>query len=171
MNLLHSSGFWFFDIWHLFDNLTSFDILTHCYPIALFPSRSMHYYVNVPNHPLFHYSYAQSPMETAQGDGVYGQWGMLTSCNFFWLWLWFVFGYNGLHRSWWCCCSCIVIQIYIGTGWWETWAMGYIAIIMHRSKQGQSDGAHEWQGTWVIGTWVMGHNPIIMHRSRWGEGW
>ena len=24
VNLLHSSGVWFFDIWHLFDNLTSF---------------------------------------------------------------------------------------------------------------------------------------------------
>ena len=29
VNLLHSPGVWFFDIWHPFDNLTSFDILVH----------------------------------------------------------------------------------------------------------------------------------------------
>ena len=29
VNLLHSPGIWFFDIWHLFDNLTSFGILAH----------------------------------------------------------------------------------------------------------------------------------------------
>ena len=29
LNLLHSPDVWLFDIWHLFDNLTSFDILTH----------------------------------------------------------------------------------------------------------------------------------------------
>ena len=29
VNLLHSLGVWFFDIWHIFDNLTSFDILKH----------------------------------------------------------------------------------------------------------------------------------------------
>ena len=29
VNLLHSPGVWIFDIWHLFDNLTSFNILTH----------------------------------------------------------------------------------------------------------------------------------------------
>ena len=29
VNLLHSPGVWFFDIWHLFHNLTSFDILVH----------------------------------------------------------------------------------------------------------------------------------------------
>ena len=29
VNFLHSLGVWFFDTWHLFDNLTSFDILTH----------------------------------------------------------------------------------------------------------------------------------------------
>ena len=29
VNLLHSPGVCFFDIWHLFDNFTSFDILTH----------------------------------------------------------------------------------------------------------------------------------------------
>ena len=28
-NFLHNLGIWFFDIWHLFDNLTSFDFLTH----------------------------------------------------------------------------------------------------------------------------------------------
>ena len=29
LNLLHSPGVWFFDIWHLFDNLTSFWHLTY----------------------------------------------------------------------------------------------------------------------------------------------
>ena len=29
VNLLHSPGVWFFDIWHLFDNLTSFWHLTY----------------------------------------------------------------------------------------------------------------------------------------------
>ena len=29
VNLLHSPGVWFCDIWHLFHNLTSFDILAH----------------------------------------------------------------------------------------------------------------------------------------------
>ena len=38
VNLLHSLGVRFFDIWHLFDNLTSFDILTHylaCTPLSM----------------------------------------------------------------------------------------------------------------------------------------
>ena len=29
VNLLHSPAVWLFDIWHVFDNLISFDILTH----------------------------------------------------------------------------------------------------------------------------------------------
>ena len=40
VNLLHSLGVWFFDIWHLFDNLTSVDILTHylpCTPLPMCP--------------------------------------------------------------------------------------------------------------------------------------
>ena len=38
VNFLHSLGVWFFDIWHLFDNLISFEILTHyiaCTPLPM----------------------------------------------------------------------------------------------------------------------------------------
>ena len=31
--------------------------------------------------------------------------GSFTLCDFLWLQLRFVFAYNRLHRSWWCCCS------------------------------------------------------------------
>ena len=53
VNLLHSQGVWSFDIWYLFDNLTSFDILTHYSSITHVPhhpcplSRSMHYNVHL----------------------------------------------------------------------------------------------------------------------------
>ena len=48
VNLLHSPSVWFLDIWHIFDNLTSYDILPHCRPITYVP----HYPCNhcpVPN--------------------------------------------------------------------------------------------------------------------------
>ena len=37
VNLFHSLGVWFFDIWHLFDNLTFFDILGANHPLAPLP--------------------------------------------------------------------------------------------------------------------------------------
>ena len=58
VNLLHSLGVWFFDIflttWHLFDNWTSFDILTHYLACTLLPMcpKPLYPIVHVPIPPV-----------------------------------------------------------------------------------------------------------------------
>ena len=63
VNLLHSLGVQFFDIWHLFDNLTSFDILTHylaCTPLSLClkPLYEIAHYAPLPMCPIPLYTIA-----------------------------------------------------------------------------------------------------------------
>ena len=63
VNLLHSLGVRFFDIWHLFDNLTSFDIPTHylaCTPLSmsLKPLYPIAHYAPLPMCPIPLYTIA-----------------------------------------------------------------------------------------------------------------
>ena len=95
VNLLHSLGVWFFDIWHLFDNLTSFwqlDIFLtvwvqithgpHCpcaqLPIPLYPIVHVHYCPMCPiaHHRCPHWVMGHMGNGGNRVQGVWATWAM-----------------------------------------------------------------------------------------------